>query len=237
MQHPIQILSTKPLSDEVLQEAADRNVSVDVIPFIDTVIRTTDSGNEVTQLLNQGIVAIFTSANAVEAVAAVKGDHKPRWKIYCIGDATATLVQKHFGENAIAGKAGNAQSLANVILQLPVIADVVYFCGDKRRPELPKKLTAHGIRLREVIVYETHLTPHVVEKKYDGILFFSPSSVESFFSVNEIDSDVLLFAIGNTTGEAIKNISGNRIITGSIADKDELARQALAHFTSTRAAG
>ena len=237
MQHPIQILSTRPLSDEVLQEAAERNVSVDVIPFIDTVTRTTDAGYEVTQLLNEDIVAIFTSANAVEAVAALKGDHKPHWKIFCIGEATATLVQKHFGENAIAGKAGNAQSLANVILQQPVATEAVYFCGDKRRPELPKKLADHGIRLREVIVYETHLTPHAVEKKYDAILFFSPSAVESFFSVNEIDNDVILFAIGNTTGEAIKRFSGNRTITGSITDKDELVRQAVAHFTSTRAAG
>ncbi|HEX6180390.1 MAG TPA: uroporphyrinogen-III synthase [Chitinophagaceae bacterium] len=237
MQQPIQILSTRPLSDEVLQEAAERNVSVDVIPFIDTVTRTTDPGDEITQLLNESIVAIFTSANAVEALAGLKGDHKPRWKIFCIGEATAILVQKYFGENAIAGKAGNAQSLANVILQQPVITEAVYFCGDKRRAELPKKLADHGIGLREVIVYDTHLTPHAVEKKYDAILFFSPSAVESFFSINEIDSDVILFAIGNTTGDAIKRISGNRTITASITDKDELARQAVAHFTSTRAAG
>ena len=225
------------MSDELLQEAAARNIDLDVVPFINTSPCTGEVRAEMMQLYNQGIIAIFTSVNAVEAVAALKGDHKPRWKIFCIGEATAKAVQQAFGEHSIAGKAGNAQSLANVILQQPAIMDAVYFCGDKRRPELPAKLTAQGIRLREVIVYKTELTPRVIEKKYDGILFFSPSAVESFFSVNKIDAGVILFAIGNTTGEAIKKLSGNRIITGSVTDKDELARQAMVYFTSARTTG
>ncbi len=124
-----------------------------------------------------------------------------------------------------------------MILQQPLINEVVYFCGDKRRAELPEKLTAQGIRLKEVIVYRTALTPQVIEKKYDAILFFSPSGVESFFSVNEIDPDVVLFTIGTTTGDAIKNRTGNKIVTGPVTDKDELARHAMAYFTSARTTG
>jgi uroporphyrinogen-III synthase len=237
MQYSTRILSTRPLSDGLLQEAAARNINMDVVPFVNTSSCIEEVRDEMMQLYHQGIIAIFTSANAVEAVAALKGDHQPRWKIFCIGEATAKAVQQSFGEHFIAGKAGNAQSLANVILQQPAIMNAVYFCGDKRRPELPAKLTAQGIKLRELIVYKTGLTPEVIEKKYDGILFFSPSAVESFFSVNKIDSGVILFAIGNTTGEAIKKFSDNRIITGAITDKDELARQAMVYFTSARTTG
>ena len=38
----------------------------------------------------------------------------------------------------------------------------------------------------EVIVYKTIETPKVLTKQYDGILFFSPSAVKSFFSKNSI---------------------------------------------------
>jgi uroporphyrinogen-III synthase len=237
MQHATNILSTRPLSDELLQEAAQRNILIDVISFIDTADRIDEIRDEVKQLYNQGITAIFTSSNAVEAVAALKGDADPRWRIFCIGETTATLAQQHFGENAVAGKALNAQSLANVILRQPPITEVVYFCGDKRRPELPERLSAQGIKIKNVIVYRTAFTPQVIEKKYDAILFFSPSGVESFFSINEIDPDVVLFSIGTTTGEAIKRISGNRIVTGPVTDKDELARHAMAYFTSARTTG
>src|SRR5258706_9822828 len=42
------------------------------------------------------------------------------------------------------------------------------------------------------------------EKVYDGILFFSPSGVESFFNTNEVNEQTILFAIGNTTATEIK---------------------------------
>ena len=45
---------------------------------------------------------VFTSMNAVEAVAAHLNDYIPDWKIYCIGNTTKKLVEKYFGEDLIA---------------------------------------------------------------------------------------------------------------------------------------
>ena len=237
MQHNILILSTRPLSHEVMQEATEKGIALDVKSFIHTEPCINEVRDEVIEMFGRGIIAIFTSMSAVEAVVSLKGDRPLRWKIFCIGDATAALVGKHFGEEAIVGRAGNAQALANVILKHAIVTEAVYFCGDIRRPELPAALAKQHIKIKEIVVYCTKLTPLVTEKKYDGILFFSPSGVESFFSVNSIDKDTILFAIGRTTGEAIKKLSANRIITGTITGKDELARQAMEYFITTRTIG
>ena len=67
------------------------------------------------------------------------------------------------------------------------------------------------IILDEVEVYETVLTTHKINFKPDGILFFSPSGVESYLQENKIE-DENCFCIGNTTAEALKYVTPNRII-------------------------
>jgi len=42
------------------------------------------------------------------------------------------------------------------------------------------------------------------EKRFDGILFFSPSAVESYLKSNTI-KDEMCFCIGETTAEALEN--------------------------------
>ncbi|HYF32886.1 MAG TPA: uroporphyrinogen-III synthase [Chitinophagaceae bacterium] len=232
MQYTTHILSTRPLADKVLHEAAAEGIVIDVISFIRTEGCAEKEASEVNSLYQQDTTVIFTSMNAVEAVAALKDSHQPRWKIYCIGEATARLVKQHFGAGAIAGTADSGQELAEVIMQQPGITEAVFFCGNNRRPELPGALRNNNIGIRELVVYNTFATPQRIEKKYAGILFFSPSAVESFFSVNTIDKYTVLFAIGKTTRDTIKKFTNNGIITSVIPGKEELARQAVAYFKS-----
>ena len=93
-----------------------------------------------------------------------------------------------------------------------------------------EKLSQHEIEVTEVVVYETLETPKVVDKTYDGILFFSPSGVDSFFSNNSIDDKTILFAIGNTTAEAIKKYSDNKIIISDKTGKEMLITKAVEYF-------
>lgn len=109
---------------------------------------------------------------------------------------------------------------------------MVFFCGDLRREELPDLLKKAGIELTEVVVYQTLETPIKINKDYDGILFFSPSAVKSFFSINQVNSNALFFAIGNTTANAIKPFSKNSIIVSEFPAKDQLLDKAIKYFSN-----
>jgi len=186
------------------------------------------------ELSGSSAVSVFTSMNAVEAVAGALKAHNPSaaWKIFCIGAATRRFAAENFGEDSIAGTAGSAGALADVILSNPVVRAVVFFCGDQRRNELPERLRQAGVRVEEIVVYRTMQTPHKVGPIYDAVIFFSPSAVHSFFSDNILPDQTLLFAIGDTTARAIRQYTGNKTIVSASPDKEALVLQVIDYFST-----
>lgn len=170
--------------------------------------------------------------NAVEAVACHLLKERPDWKIYCIGITTNKLVKKYFGENSVIGTATNATELAGLIVEERNSNKLDFFCGDQRRDELPNILRNNGIRVNEVIVYQTKPVLHHIEKAYNGILFFSPSAADSFFSVNKIPANTLLFAIGTTTAKELKQFSNNEIIISEEPGKEKLVNKMIQFYSS-----
>lgn len=231
MQNKIEILCTRPVDESIIDVCAANNISVEVISFIDTTpIETVEVQQEIENALLLSTAVVFTSMNAVEAVAEFLFDALPGWRIYCMGNTTQQLVKKYFGEDCIAGTAIDAAALADVIISADE-EEVIFFCGDIRRDELPKALESNNINVQEIVVYETIAVPHKIEKDYHGILFFSPSAVESFFSANKAAAQTVFFSIGNTTAAAIKKYSDNKIITGDEPGKNALIEKVLEYFT------
>ena len=228
------ILSTRPMGDVILAKAGAQGVEVDIVSFIETIPNITTSINkEIDTVSSQKIVAIFTSMNAVEAVANCLSGRVPNWDIFCMGNTTRLLVQQHFGQKIIAGNAANAIEMANSIIEYDrerKIQKAVFFCGNLRREELPKMLLENNIPCQEMVVYNTLAMPHKIEKNYDGILFFSPSAVHSFFSSNKVAGQTVLFAIGHTTAAAIQACSNNEIVVGFNPSKTALLEMALQTF-------
>ncbi|HEY4205998.1 MAG TPA: uroporphyrinogen-III synthase, partial [Puia sp.] len=180
------------------------------------------------ELGTQRLTAIFTSMNAVEAVTAhLNGS--PSWTIFCIGGATRRLAESQFGPASIAGTAPSASELATVVL-LHRPSEVFFFCGDQRREELPEKLSATGVKVHEVVVYRTAQTPQSIKEAYDGIVFFSPSAVHSFFSANTLPEKTTLFAIGHTTADTIHTYVNNPVITSTAPEKETLVRQTIEYY-------
>lgn len=228
----IQVLCTRPLTGWLVEEAAANNIKVDTISFIETEsILSVEVQQEIELALLQSAVVVFTSMNAVEAVAAELDGQQPDWSIYCIGTATQRLIVTYFGEQCIAGAAQDASELAELIAEEGLSDEVIFFCGDQRRDELPAILRKNDIEVNEIVVYQTIATPHKIEKDYFGILFFSPSAVKSFFSINKITESTILFAIGNTTAKEIKKYSGNKIITGDEPGKENLVQKMIEYFS------
>jgi uroporphyrinogen-III synthase len=171
----------------------------------------------------------------MNAAAGTDAVGVPDWRIFCIGTATRREVADYFGDVAIAGSAESAAALAEGMMadageDARGNKEIFFFCGDQRREELPAMLRAEGFKVNEWIVYRTLLTPQKTERIYAGIAFFSPSAVESYFSVNSAGDDVTLFAIGRTTAAAIQARCSNPVIISDRPGKEALVRTMTDHF-------
>lgn len=221
------ILSTRKLLPEVVEQARQKNIEVHEVEFIS--VKSIDSKEklkEINYLLQGNSPLVFTSANAVEAIVkhlyTEKNRTLPSWKIYTLSGRTREWIENSDvlkDKISITGK--NAAELAEKIIRHQE-KEVIFFCGDKRRDELPEILAAENIRVHECVVYETIETPSFIPVSYDGILFFSPSAVKSFFSVNQLHVDVVCFAIGETTGTAIKEFTINPVIISKESSQENM---------------
>ena len=225
------ILSTRPLDAALLEQAARKGILIDTLSFIATdPIRDEALIHDIRILSSRPLAAVFTSMNAVEAVAMHLNPPKvENWRIFCIGATTRQRVEDHFGIFSIAGTAPSAAALAEEILRNPP-SEAFFFCGDQRRDELPDKLAQAGVRVKEVVVYRTTQTPHVVKGQYDGIAFFSPSAVHSFFASNTVPAPTRLFAIGQTTADTIRAYTNNPVVTSKWPEKETLVQQMIDYF-------
>ena len=233
----LKILSTKALRQETIDKGSINDIEIDELPFITTEpIKDEELKTSLRGFLQQNITAVFTSRNAVLAFEQIVNAEVP-WKIYCIGQSTRKAVTKVFAEEKISGTADNAAALAETILQDEETRKVIFFCGKQRREELPAKLTAAEIEIEEVVVYETFETPQKMSRKhYDGILFFSPSAVKSFFSMNKLNEEIQVFAIGKTTADAIQKNTGKELIIAETPGEENMIDHVISHFTATKTA-
>jgi uroporphyrinogen-III synthase len=233
----ILILSTRAIDGALIEKAAYNNITIDTISFIEIKSLVSDEVKKRIELLSkEKITVVFTSMNGLETVIewVSASPEMPDWKIYCLGGATFTLVKKYWPYQNVAFTAKNATELAQRIAT-DQLESVVFFCGNKRREELPVFLAQRGIRVEELVVYETIETPAKVERSYNGILFFSPSAVHSYFSENQPDHTAVFFALGNTTAASIKQFATNKVIVSDFPAKDQLVDSAIKYFNEFRA--
>ena len=141
---------------------------------------------------------IITSKNGVESLLTNFSAIELQFKnIYCVGRRTKRLIEKQIGEVKHSEK--NAQQLAEYLSKEIKGQEVTYFCSDLRLDTLPKVLTENGIVVNEIEAYKTMYSPNTVEENIGGILFYSPSTVESYMKQNAPDK--IAFCIGESTAK------------------------------------
>jgi uroporphyrinogen-III synthase len=233
------LLSTRRLEPSLIEQAKARGVDILVREAISIQPMLSDNKySEVKPWLQKtGLTyVVFTSANGVDAVKQYlswKGAaHTPHWKVFCIAGKTQEAVTGAFPKATVLDTAEYGSILANHIINRGAVKEVVFFCGNKRREELPTRLKEAGIAVHEITVYQTEETPSSVAEDLDGVLFFSPSGVSSFFAANGLKQEAVCFAIGHTTAEAIPPYTQNKIIT-SEATSPEALLAAVYHYTQT----
>ncbi len=152
---------------------------------------------------------VFTSQNAVKAVtqktSTIEND------IVCVGEKTAKLIENQFQKKPkIIGN--SSKQLAQEIIKTHY-SSILFFSGNLRRDELPHILQSKNIDFKEITVYKTIPQPHTLFQHFDGMIFFSPSGVESYLKNNQFSKNTLIFAIGDTTADFIKQKGSECIIS------------------------
>lgn len=226
------ILCTGPVEEPLAKFPEFDNAEIDIVPFTTITHHLTElTIQQINIALVKKAAVVFTSSNAIRSIATYLENTKPDWTIYCIGNTTYQLAKKYFGADRIKQTASNAKALAEKIIPDLKDDEVIFFCGNLRRNDLPDALRQRNIPVSEITVYQTSLTPVAVNKEYDAILFFSPSAAESFFSMNKLPTKTVLFVMGYTTSIAIQKHSNNKIVTGDEPDKYKLISKAV-HFVN-----
>ena len=203
MQNPIKILSTKILLSHQKQVLLNANFNV-----IETNFIKTENSDFDLKGINENL--IFTSQNAAQSVLLhPKCDDLKSKNVFCVGIKTKALLEEN-GFN-VDVYVDFAADLAEIITLIYSKESFTFFSGNLRKEILPKALKEANVNFNEIQVYETTLTPQKIKTPVDGILFFSPSAIESYLKDNKIKNEIC-FCIGNTTAEALEKTTRNIIV-------------------------
>ena len=187
------IYSTKKLS-EIQKELLPASVSITDSDFIK--IRFNRIAPKV--IKNEIENVIITSQNGVEAIAnSFTADELKFKNIYCVGRRTKKLIEQKIGK--VVKSERNAVKLAAYLANEIKGQEVTYFCSDLRLDTLPNALKVNEISVNEVEAYKTMYSPSKVDEKVNGVLFYSPSGVESYMQENVAGK--VAFCIGESTAK------------------------------------
>ena len=198
------IFSSKTLSEGQKDLFADA-IKVESSDFI----KTTPNRIKTSILKKTHENVIITSKNGVEALLNNCAAEDLKFKtIYCVGRRTKKLIEQKIGP--VKHSAKNAKLLAEHLVEFLVGTKVSYFCSDIRMDDLPTILTKNNVTVNEISAYSTKLEAPKLPKSIEGVMLYSPSTVQSFLKNNT--PNCVAFCIGETTAkEAAKHFKDVRI--------------------------
>ncbi|MFP9112864.1 uroporphyrinogen-III synthase [Flavobacterium sp. RHBU_3] len=197
------VLSTKKLQPNQKLYLLNAGLSVIEADFIGIQYKPFEINNTADNL-------IFTSQNGFKGfLQHIASGVFAGSNVFCVGEKTKSFIERHGFK--VVEVANDAESLAIIITEKYATERFMFFSGSIRKETLPDTLTKAGVAFTETQVYDTVLTPHKIETKLNGILFFSPSGVESYLKENTI-TDEACFCIGQTTANALTGVTDKVVV-------------------------
>lgn len=196
------ILSTKKLSKALKNKLSDAKIELVEKNFIQT--KSIDF--EIPQLNDY---LIFTSKEAAKSVLKSDVKNVLSKSCLCVGNKTRSFLEKK--GFIVLESADYAEELIQIIESKYKTNSFTFFCGNIRRNTIPAFFQQNKIAYNEIVVYETKLKPHQIKESFDGVLFYSPSGVNSFLENNTLGNKTC-FCIGTTTAKALENKTKNIVI-------------------------
>ena len=219
------ILSTKTLSDEQRQAFIDADFDLLEQDFIEIK-------NNLFELDKINTNLIFSSQNAVLSLMEQSGWEILKTKtVFCVGIKTKDLLELNGFKVDV--YMDYASELAEIITLIYNKESYTFLSGNLRMETLPSALKSAGITFNEIEVYQTTLAPFKISdlENFDGILFFSPSAVESYLTNNKIKKEIC-FCIGTTTAKALELNKVKNIVIAEIPTIDEVVVAVIEHYKS-----
>lgn len=219
------ILSTKTLSDEQRKVFLDANFDLLEQDFIEIK-------NNIFELNKINTNLIFSSQNAVLSLIEQNGWEVLKTKsVFCVGIKTKELLEQNGFKVDV--YMDYASELAEIITLIYNKESYTFFSGNLRMETLPNALKNEGITFNEIEVYQTKLAPFKIseQEKFDGILFFSPSAVESYLSNNKIKKETC-FCIGTTTAKALEVNKVKNIVIAEIPTINNVIVEVIEYYNT-----
>lgn len=198
---------------------------------------------------------LFTSANSVQQVAKRRldlgcatgsGDGKPR--VAAVGPATAeAAAEAGFVVDYVAthhSGAGLAEELRDKVRGRKIFLPR----SDRGNPDLPAALKRDDAKVTGVVAYKT-VTPgqtdrekvnNCCKEEVDGMLFFSPSAVQSFLELvdrkvlEKLQGRAVMVAVGPTTAGALSAAGIQRIAWAADTTNAAVVQALEGHLARTR---
>ena len=214
----MKLLSTKIISKKFRDLLIKNNYQIDEKSFIKILPYKSISNISISENI------IFTSKNSVKIILKnpeIKNKLIDK-NIFCVGKSTAELIINN--NLKLIKSEENSKKLSKYIVANFKISkeSFTYFSGKKRLLELENILKKNKIKIIVHEVYDTILTPKKINDFYDGIIFYSPSAVKSFFKGNNSLKNTYGFCIGNTTAKELKNYSNSFSVAKSNSEENML---------------
>jgi uroporphyrinogen III methyltransferase / synthase len=161
----------------------------------------------------------LTSPRAARALAARLVHHRIRWPladaptVWAGGAGTAdalgwNLRSVRIPDEREVGSSGAAAALAQLMLEARVLGPVLFPCGGNRREVLPRRLREEGVRVDEVVCYESALADQDEAKVAAAgatlLIVASPSVAGLLSEACPPGSRPDLIAVGPTTAGAAR---------------------------------
>jgi hydroxymethylbilane synthase len=127
-------------------------------------------------------------------------------KVAALGPATEKAIVKMGVEaDFIGDEQLDPTKVANAFVRETKRGESVFFPLSQRSHKTVSRKVKRSRKVIEFITYQTTLKPAVFLDDFDVILFTSPSNAEGFLQLNTIGKVVRIIAIGETTGQFIRD--------------------------------
>lgn len=155
---------------------------------------------------------LLSSARSIEVLRLIPENDRLSKNIYVVGKSSAELVRELGFTNVF--DAPDVETLSTAYSWDP--ADhYLYLRGNRSKATLTDTWKRSQISFGEVIVYHSNFTNPVIDaSKYQALLFFSPSGVQSACAKNQIPRDTLIGSIGPSTTHALQILNFRNVVEG-----------------------
>lgn len=214
----VNILSTKILSSQQLNLLNNAQFNVEMYNAISIEKLPFEYSGQIEN-------AIVTSQNIAQIIIDT---HIQIKSVFCVGEKTSNLLKSQ--NYNVVKTARKASVLAEFLVKYHKNDSFLFLCGNIRRNELPDVMTENEINFKEKIMYKTTLNSQVFSKSFEGVLFFSPSGIQSYIQENSLKNKTA-FCIGNTTANEAKKHTRN-VVIASQATVEHTISAAIHYFKS-----